>query len=107
MFAQAFLILFSATADVPAQPRSEAKTELSPEMRGDILMARKIDKPYILNGCLFGAAVGAGFAAFESAGYAFNAFLGMLPDKSHESFIQPHPHASNAVGSQSHGRRQG
>jgi RsiW-degrading membrane proteinase PrsW (M82 family) len=26
---------------------------------------------YILNGLLFGAAVGAGFAAFESAGYAF------------------------------------
>lgn len=26
---------------------------------------------YILNGILFGAAVGAGFAAFESAGYAF------------------------------------
>jgi RsiW-degrading membrane proteinase PrsW (M82 family) len=46
-----------------------------------ILMVRKVDKPYILNGCLFGAAVGAGFAAFESAGYAFNTFLGMLPDK--------------------------
>jgi protease PrsW len=28
--------------------------------------------PWILNGMLFGAAVGAGFAAFESAGYAFN-----------------------------------
>lgn len=52
-----------------------------------ILMARKIDKPYILNGCLFGAAVGAGFAAFESAGYAFNAFLGMLPDKSHAGIL--------------------
>src|ERR1043166_3857500 len=30
---------------------------------------------YILNGLLFGAAVGAGFAIFESAGYAFNALL--------------------------------
>lgn len=47
-----------------------------------ILMMRKGDKLYILNGCLFGAAVGAGFAAFESAGYAFNAFLSGLPDKS-------------------------
>jgi len=47
-----------------------------------IIMVRKGDKLYILNGCLFGAAVGAGFAAFESAGYAFNAFLGALPDKS-------------------------
>lgn len=30
---------------------------------------------YILNGLLIGAAVGAGFAAFESAGYAFNFLL--------------------------------
>lgn len=30
---------------------------------------------YILNGLLFGAAVGAGFAIFESAGYAFNRLL--------------------------------
>ena len=30
---------------------------------------------YILNGLFFGAAVGAGFAAFESAGYAFNLLL--------------------------------
>ncbi|HEU0120862.1 MAG TPA: PrsW family glutamic-type intramembrane protease [Bryobacteraceae bacterium] len=46
-----------------------------------VLMVRKGDKLYILNGCLFGAAVGAGFAAFESAGYAFNMFLNALPDK--------------------------
>lgn len=31
--------------------------------------------PFILNGMLFGAAVGAGFAAFESAGYALEAGL--------------------------------
>src|SRR5215475_5919384 len=31
---------------------------------------------YILNGMLFGAAIGAGFAAFESAGYGFRALLG-------------------------------
>jgi RsiW-degrading membrane proteinase PrsW (M82 family) len=31
--------------------------------------------PWILNGMLFGAAVGAGFAAFESAGYALNSML--------------------------------
>jgi RsiW-degrading membrane proteinase PrsW (M82 family) len=52
-----------------------------------ILMMRKGDKLYILNGCLFGAAVGAGFAAFESAGYAFNTFLGALPDKSEEGIL--------------------
>lgn len=32
---------------------------------------RKADKKYILNGVLIGAAVGAGFACFESAGYVF------------------------------------
>lgn len=52
-----------------------------------IIMARKVDKLYILNGCLFGAAVGAGFAAFESAGYAFNAFLSHLPDKSQAGIL--------------------
>lgn len=31
--------------------------------------------PYILNGLVLGAAIGAGFASFESAGYAFNALL--------------------------------
>ncbi len=52
-----------------------------------VLMMKKGDKLYILNGCLFGAAVGAGFAAFESAGYAFNAFLGALPDKSQAGIL--------------------
>lgn len=32
---------------------------------------RKADKKYILNGILIGAAIGAGFACFESAGYVF------------------------------------
>ncbi|MFB5662232.1 PrsW family glutamic-type intramembrane protease [Alteribacillus sp. HJP-4] len=32
----------------------------------------KLQVKYILNGLLIGAAIGAGFAAFESAGYAFN-----------------------------------
>lgn len=36
-----------------------------------VLVARAAKHRYILNGLLFGAAVGAGFAAFESAGYAF------------------------------------
>ena len=31
---------------------------------------------WILNGLLFGASIGAGFGAFESAGYAFTAFVG-------------------------------
>lgn len=39
------------------------------------LMRHKRKYPWILNGLLFGAAVGTGFAAFESAGYAFVALL--------------------------------
>jgi RsiW-degrading membrane proteinase PrsW (M82 family) len=39
------------------------------------LICREQRYKYILNGLLFGAAVGAGFAAFESAGYAFRFLL--------------------------------
>src|SRR5262249_9764273 len=42
---------------------------------GVVLIARGPKYKYILNGMLCGAAVGAGFAAFESAGYAFNFLL--------------------------------
>ena len=38
-----------------------------------LAVARNPRYPYKLNGLLFGAAVGAGFAAFESAGYALQA----------------------------------
>ncbi|HET9405753.1 MAG TPA: PrsW family glutamic-type intramembrane protease [Candidatus Sulfotelmatobacter sp.] len=37
-----------------------------------IIVARSFKGKYILNGLLYGAAVGAGFAFFESAGYAFD-----------------------------------
>ncbi len=40
-----------------------------------IIVVRNVKYKYVLNGLLFGAAVGAGFAVFESAGYAFNSFL--------------------------------
>ena len=39
------------------------------------VMHRSNEGRYILNGLLFGAAVGAGFAAFESSGYAFTSLL--------------------------------
>tara|TARA_B100000900_G_scaffold383600_1_gene371661 strand:+ start:293 stop:1336 length:1044 start_codon:yes stop_codon:yes gene_type:complete len=45
-----------------------------------VLMRGKRNFPYILNGLLMGAAVGCGFAAFESAGYALRygfAFFGV------------------------------
>lgn len=37
-----------------------------------VYFIKKLNTKYILNGLLIGAAIGAGFAAFESAGYAFN-----------------------------------
>ena len=37
-----------------------------------VLVMRSVRYKYILNGILFGATVGAGFAAFETAGYALN-----------------------------------
>jgi RsiW-degrading membrane proteinase PrsW (M82 family) len=40
-----------------------------------IIVCRQTKHKYILNGMLFGAAVGAGFAAFETAGYAQQALL--------------------------------
>lgn len=40
-----------------------------------LLMGRAVRYPWILNGLLFGAAVGTGFGAFESAGYAFREML--------------------------------
>jgi protease PrsW len=37
-----------------------------------ILVVRNTKYKYILNGLVFGAAIGGGFGAFETAGYAFN-----------------------------------
>jgi RsiW-degrading membrane proteinase PrsW (M82 family) len=42
-----------------------------------VVIMRSVRYPYILNGILFGATVGAGFACFETAGYALN--MGLLP----------------------------
>ncbi|HYF50836.1 MAG TPA: PrsW family glutamic-type intramembrane protease, partial [Planctomycetota bacterium] len=40
-----------------------------------LLIVRNVRYPWQLNGILFGAAVGAGFAGLESAGYAFRALF--------------------------------
>ena len=52
-----------------------------------ILVARNLKYKYVLNGIVFGAAIGCGFAAFETAGYSFfDGFLvgymkdGVLPN---------------------------
>jgi RsiW-degrading membrane proteinase PrsW (M82 family) len=46
-----------------------------------VAVMRSVRYKYILNGILFGATVGAGFAAFETAGYALN--QGLLPGLFH------------------------
>lgn len=48
---------------------------------------RNPQKKYILNGILIGAAVGAGFAAFESAGYIFN-FSASYSDLVHMAIVR-------------------
>ena len=48
---------------------------------------KKVKYKYIFNGMLIGAAVGAGFAAFESAGYAFNILLGYGYDMMLENLL--------------------
>ena len=53
-----------------------------------VFMKRANDRNFVLEGLLYGAAVGAGFAAFESAGYAYEAgILGGL-DYMTESIVQ-------------------
>lgn len=44
------------------------------------LFIRSLNTKHILNGILIGAAIGAGFAVFESAGYAFEYLLGYNQD---------------------------
>ena len=40
-----------------------------------LLVGKLLRYKWVLNGLLFGAAIGAGFGAFESAGYAFSSFM--------------------------------
>lgn len=62
-----------------------------------ILLAHRSRYPWTLNGLCFGAAVGAGFAAFESAGYALSIALTLGTDAMHENlfvrgFLSPFAH---------------
>ncbi len=69
-----------------------------------LVVALLVGRPrykYILNGMLFGAAVGAGFAVFESAGYAFNILLSnegglnaMLANIRVRAFLSPFGHVA-------------
>jgi len=65
-----------------------------------ILLARQTRHKYILNGLLFGAAVGAGFEVFEIAGYAFDRVmqtraLWVMEEEIHmRAFTAPFGHAA-------------
>lgn len=65
-----------------------------------IIIVRQARYKYILNGLLFGASVGAGFAIFESAGYAFNILLGarnidaMTQNIALRAFLSPFGHVA-------------
>ncbi len=70
------LLLFSSsktTAPIWAGPVEEPAKVLAA-----VLIAGSMRNGRILNGLLFGAAVGAGFAAFESAGYTFEALFAWI-----------------------------
>lgn len=61
---------FLIEGDVFIDALSIGVVEETAKILASIVWLRKSDKKYILNGMLVGAAVGAGFAAIESSGYA-------------------------------------
>jgi RsiW-degrading membrane proteinase PrsW (M82 family) len=73
------LILFDLTPVLGALGASSAALIEEPAKLAVVIFAMRVigmDRyKFRLNALLFGAAVGAGFAAFESAGYAFNHLL--------------------------------
>ena len=72
-------VLFSALKIPPAwHDCVRAPLEELAKLVVVILVARRAQYRYHLNGLLFGAAVGAGFASFESAGYALNSCLNAI-----------------------------
>lgn len=53
-----------------------------------IVVCRQVKHKYILNGMLFGAAIGTGFAVFESAGYAQDALIvGLVKTNGWQNFF--------------------
>lgn len=72
------LILFKIDEALPTRWLGASVAALIEEpgkLAAVVLLASRRKYPWTLNGLCLGAAVGAGFAAFESAGYALNAFI--------------------------------
>jgi protease PrsW len=65
-----FFFAVMGVINLPFIPSVAAIAEEPGKLLALYLIINNRKYPYILNGLLFGAAVGAGFAAFESAGYA-------------------------------------
>ena len=77
------LVLFRIEDALPTQWLGASVAALIEEpakLAAVVLLASRRKYPWTLNGLCFGAAVGAGFAAFESAGYALGAFLDALTE---------------------------
>ena len=73
------LFLYEIVGDVSVQNYQSAILVGIAEEVGKIIVVghyiKKNNYKYILNGLLLGACVGAGFAVFETAGYAFSSFI--------------------------------
>jgi RsiW-degrading membrane proteinase PrsW (M82 family) len=63
---------------VPIAGNIPGIVEESAKLLGVILVARGVRYRYELNGILFGATVGAGFACFETCGYGFDQILSTM-----------------------------
>jgi RsiW-degrading membrane proteinase PrsW (M82 family) len=59
-------------------PPSAGIIEEFAKLAAVVMVCRQRKHAYILNGMLFGAAIGTGFSIFESAGYAQDALIGVL-----------------------------
>jgi len=73
-----FFFAVMGAVKLPFIPALAAIAEEPGKLLALYLIINNKKYPYILNGLLFGAAVGAGFAAFESAGYAL--FFGLTDE---------------------------
>jgi protease PrsW len=72
---------------VPIAGLAPGIVEESSKLLGVLLVARSARYKYELNGILFGATVGAGFACFETCGYAFDSLLQVLTPIIHSGHI--------------------
>jgi RsiW-degrading membrane proteinase PrsW (M82 family) len=84
------LLLHDATGLGVLGPVSAGPIEETAKILALVFFMRKWKgMGWTLNGMLFGAAVGAGFAAFETAGYILEAFLGFIVgDGTHSAEIE-------------------